>query len=121
MLSEQLSPVLAGGAVDLNIFTNSRYATLSVPANLTYYGVQDGATLASDALIEITHGNVIVRSNSAIPQVAAGIGPLLNEHMIGSGGADVNDRIVIRAQNSGIAASNFRIIVMIQLMPELMQ
>jgi len=117
MLSENLSFAVAAGAVNANAFANSRYATLSRPAVIRYYAVQDGATAGDDALLEITHGNVIVRSNSAIPTAtAADIGPLLNEHLIAEGGADINDRIVIRAQNDGAATANFRVIVHITLL-----
>lgn len=116
MLSETLSFTVAAGAVNANAFAASRYATLSRPAMVRYYAVQDSATAADDALLEITHGNVIVRSNSAIPAVGVGIGPLLNEHLVAEAGADINDRIVIRAQNDGAAGSNYRIIVQIQLL-----
>lgn len=117
MLSESLSFQVAGGAVNANAFANSRYATLSRPAMIRYYAIQDGATASDDALLEVTHGNVIIMSNSAIPTAtAAGIGPLLNEHLVAEAGADINDRIVIRAQNDGAAAANYRLIVHINLL-----
>jgi len=117
MLSESLNFAVAAGAVNANAFANSRYATLSRPAVIRYYAIQDGATAADDALLEITHGNVIVRSNSAIPATAtAGFGPNLNENLIAEGGADINDRIVIRAQNDGAATANFRVLVHITLL-----
>jgi len=117
MLVENLSFSVLTGAVNQNAMANSRYATLSRPAMVRYYAVQEDATLASDALVEITHGNVIVRTNSAIPQAAAaGVGPNLNEHLIAEAAADVNDRIVIRAENTGAATAIFRIIVHITLL-----
>lgn len=122
MLSETLNFALAAGAVNDNAFANSRYATLSKPAMIRYWAIQDGATAPTDALIEITHGNVIVRSNSAIVESdIVGGGPKLNENMIAEAGADINDRIVIRAQNTGVATINFRIIVGITLLPMQMQ
>jgi len=114
MLSEFLSTPVGAGATVANAFANSRYATLSRPARVTYYAVEDGATLPPDLEMEVTHGNVIVRSISAIPQVAATVGPNRNEHLVASGVADINDRIVIRLVNASIAAANVRIIVDIE-------
>jgi hypothetical protein len=113
MLSESLSITLAPGAVNANIFANSRYATLSRPARVTYYAVQFGATgLTTDQLLmEITHGNVIVRSNSPVPLSTVGATPNKNENMVASAVADINDRIVIRLQNDGAATSTVAVIV----------
>ena len=114
MLSEFISqPVLTGETI-ANAFANSRYATLSRPARVTYYAVQDGATAAPDLEMEVTHGNVIVRSISAIPVAGVGLGPNRNENLVASGVADINDRIVIRLVNAGAATSNVRIIVDIE-------
>lgn len=113
MLTEFLSFQVAAGATNENAFANSRYATLSRPAMLTYYAIADSATnSASEQQVEITHGNVIIRTLSAVPFDATGdIGPETDKHRVAGGVADINDRIVIKATNTGGAAANFRIIV----------
>ncbi len=115
MLSEFISVTVDAATTNANAFANSRYATLSKPARVTYYAVEDGALTAPDLEMEITHGNVIVRSLSAIPVAAAGLGPDRNTALVASGVADINDRIVIRLVNGGATGdANVRIIVDIE-------
>jgi hypothetical protein len=117
MLSEVITNATLTGAINANAFANSRYATLSRPARVTYYAIADGPTglAGDDLLVEITHGNVIVRSNSSIPLAIGaanvGVGPNKDQNLIASAVADINDRIVIRLQNDGAATANSRIIV----------
>lgn len=115
--TEFFSFQLAGSASNPNFVANSRYATLGRPAQVDFYAVQDGATSQGDAKIEISLGNVIVRDLSPIPAFTAGLGPDLDKHWIGGGQADMNDRIIARAQNDGAAASNFRILMRVVFLP----
>ena len=116
MLSETLSFQVAAGGTNANAMANSRYATLPFPARITYFAVEDTADTAADGLVQITHGNVIVRSLGAIPRVATGEGPLRDRHQIASGGAAAGDRIVVEAQNTSGTAANFRVELVIEQM-----
>ena len=117
MLYEQISVQVAAGATNENAFANSRYATLPRPARLTYFLNQDSADSAGVAKAEISHGNTIVRSLSPVAlAVNAGEEPNQFNSVPVVGGADINDRIVIRLANEGATnAANFRIVVGIEL------
>ncbi len=122
MLSENVSVNVAAGVTNANAFSDSRYATLSRPARITYYAVQSGVTVPADVEVEITHGNVIVRTlspiNADLVQATGyivGRGPKRPDDLIASGVADINDRIVIRIVNGhATLASDVKILVDIE-------
>lgn len=106
-----VTTALGAGGVIQNLLTGSKFEYLPAPAAVIVYAAADAAGVN----MEVAFGNVIEADQLDIPVgPAAGQGPNLQDHRIASGVAAAGDRLQVRLQNTGGAATNIRTLVEIR-------
>lgn len=102
-----VTTALGAGATVQNLLTGSKFEYLPSPAAIMVYSCADAAGVQ----LELTFGNVIECDQMDLPVKAATVGPLRSDDLIASGVAAAGDRLQIKLQNTGGAATNIRTLV----------